>query len=136
MKAFFKELSIRTRNKLEVVNITHYVEDAVRESGIRDGICLVHAPHATAAIVANEYESGLVEDILTKIREEYPEDGRWKHNLIDYNAAAHLASAFIGASRIFPVRNGSLVRGTWQHILLIELDGPRTRRVVIEVLGE
>ena len=113
------------------------MERVVRESGVKNGFCLVFAPHATAAIIANEHERGLVNDILRKIREEFPLDGKWEHNRIDDTAAAHLASAFLGAGRIFPVKDGRLVRGTWQNIFLVELDGPRSiRRVVVEVMGE
>ncbi len=137
LKVYFKEITFSTQKRLQLVDITWEVERAVRESGIKNGICLVFAPHATAAIIANEHEEGLMRDILTKIEEEYPRDGRWLHNRIDDNAAAHLASAFIEAARVFPVKDGRLVRGTWQNIFLVELDGPRGyRRVVIEVMGE
>ena len=137
MRVYFKELTLSTERRLQLIDITSEVEKAVRESGVRDGICLVFAPHATAAIVANEHESGLMQDILRKIEEDFPRDGKWLHNRIDDNAAAHLASAFIEAARVFPVRGGRLVRGTWQNIFLVELDGPRSyRRVMIEILGE
>lgn len=137
MKVYFRELTFSTQRRLQLVDITSEVERAVRESGVRNGICLVFAPHATAAIIANEHESGLMQDILRKIEEDFPRDGKWLHNRIDDNAAAHLASAFIEAARVFPVKDGRLIRGTWQNIFLVELDGPRSyRRVVIEVLGE
>jgi len=137
MRVYFKEITLSTQRRLQLVDITHEVEKIVKESGIKNGICLVFAPHATAAIIANEHESGLMNDILTKIEEDYPRDGKWMHNRIDDNAAAHLASAFIEAARVFPVKDGRLIRGTWQNIFLVELDGPRSyRRVVVEVLGE
>jgi len=137
LKVYFKELSLRTSRRRELLDITYEVERAVAESGVENGMCLIFAPHATAAIVANEHESGLMRDILRKVDEEYPWDGRWEHNRIDDNASAHIASAFIGSARIFPVRGGRLIRGTWQNIFLVELDGPRSvRRVVIEVMGE
>lgn len=137
MKVFFKEITLRTSKRLELVDITYEVENAVRESNIKNGICLVFAPHATAAIIANEHERGLMLDILEKIQEEFPNNGKWRHNRIDDNAAAHIASAFLAAERIFPVKDNRLIRGTWQNIFLVELDGPRSyRRIVIEVLGE
>mgnify|MGYP000297661010 CR=1 FL=1 len=137
MKVYFKEITLSTQRRLQLVDITYEVEKIVKESGIKNGICLVFAPHATAAIIANEHESGLMNDILTKIEEDYPRDGKWMHNRIDDNAAAHLASAFIEAARVFPVKDGRLIRGTWQNIFLVELDGPRSyRRIVVEVLGE
>jgi len=137
LKVYFKEIIVSTKRNLELVDITREVEKCVSQSGIKNGMCLVYAPHATAAIIANEHESGLMDDILSKVREEYPKDGKWRHNIIDDNAAAHLASAFIASSRIFPVREGRLIRGTWQNIFLLELDGPRSyRRIIVEVMGE
>jgi secondary thiamine-phosphate synthase enzyme len=137
LKVYFKELAIRTQRRRELVDITYEVERAVAESGVTNGMCLVFAPHATAAVIANEHERGLVNDILRKFAEEFPDDGEWEHNRIDDNAAAHLASAFVGSARIFPVKEGRLVRGTWQNIFLVELDGPRaSRKVVVEVMGE
>lgn len=137
MKVYFKELAIRTQRRRELVDITYEVERAVAESGVTNGMCLVFAPHATAAVIANEHERGLVNDILRKFAQEFPDDGEWEHNRIDDNAAAHLASAFVGSARIFPVKEGRLVRGTWQNIFLVELDGPRaSRKVVVEVMGE
>ena len=136
MKVYLRELNFSTDSRYELVDITLEVEKIVKESGIKDGICLVFAPHATAAIIANEHEKGLISDILSKIQEEYPRDGRWLHNRIDDNAAAHIASALIGSARTFPVKGGHLIRGTWQNIFLVEMDGPRgRRRVVVEVIG-
>ncbi len=136
MKAYFKELVVNTSERFQVVNITRMVEEVVRESGVRNGICLVFAPHATAAIIANEYEPRIVADYIELVKQVFKPDYPWRHNSIDNNAHAHLASAIIGASRVFPVKEGRLVRGTWQEILLVELDGPRSRHVIVEVMGE
>jgi secondary thiamine-phosphate synthase enzyme len=137
MKVYFHEIYVSTSKRFELIDITEKVEEGVRMSGIKNGICLVFAPHATAAIVANEHERGLMEDILTKIKEFVEPDRRWNHNLIDDNAHAHIGSAIIGADRVFPVRNGELIRGNWQNIFLVELDGPRReRQVIVEVLGD
>ncbi|MHC1586090.1 MAG: secondary thiamine-phosphate synthase enzyme YjbQ [Candidatus Hecatellaceae archaeon] len=136
MKVYFSELSVQTRSRFDLVDITRQVEAAVSASQIRNGLCLVYAPHATAAIIANEHESGLLHDLLAKVRDLFPEGAGYRHDRIDDNAHAHLASAFIASSRIFPVRDGTLIRGTWQNIMLVEADGPRYRRVVVEVLGE
>lgn len=137
MKVFFKEFTVSTSKRFEVINITRMVEDAVRESGVSDGICMVFVPHATAAIIANEYEAGLVEDYVEVVKQLFKPGHSWRHNLVDNNAHAHLAASMIGPSRVFPVRRGRLVRGTWQEILLLELDGPRpSRRVIVEVMGE
>ena len=135
MKIHFETLDISTSKRIELVNITRQVEETVKKSGIKNGLCLVYAPHATAAIIANEDETGLKQDITKWLEENFPQNGKWKHNIIDDNAAAHLASAFISSYNIFPVKDGSLIRGTWQSIFLVEMDGPRRRRILIEVLG-
>ncbi len=131
-----KELTFSTRRHREVLDITDEVLDAVRESGIKNGILLVQLPHATAALVLNENESGLLQDLLNKLEDFAPMRGGYLHDRIDDNAHAHLKSAFIGSSRVLPVVNGRVVRGTWQNFLVIEQDGPRTRRLVILVMGE
>ena len=137
MKVHVETITLSTSRRFELVDITRKVEEIVRRSGVRNGMCLVFAPHATAAIVANEHEAGLVQDILEAIKEHFPPSKPWRHNIIDDNAHAHIASAFIGADRVFPVINGELVRGTWQNIFLVEMDGPRSvRRVVVTVMGE
>jgi secondary thiamine-phosphate synthase enzyme len=136
-RVFVKEIHLSTKERIELVDITNKVEEAVQESKIRNGICLVYAPHATAAIILNEHERGLLNDIVKKILEIAPPGANYLHNRIDNNAHAHVASSIIGSSATLPVVNGELVRGTWQNIFLVELDGPRaSRRIIVEVLGE
>jgi len=137
MKNFAKTLTVSTKEKYQLIDITRSVEQAVSESKVEEGLCLIHASHATAAIICNENESGLVSDILRKVKEIFPPGAGYLHDRIDDNASSHIASALIGASRAFPVQSGRLVRGTWQNIFLLELDGPRTRRIVnVHVIGE
>ncbi|MGB9631559.1 MAG: secondary thiamine-phosphate synthase enzyme YjbQ [Candidatus Methanodesulfokora sp.] len=135
MASYSEMITVRSKNRMEMIDITALVEASVRKSGISNGICLIHLPHATAALLANENESGLIRDIMRKIREDFVREG-WEHDKIDDNAYAHIASSFIGASRAFPVVSGKLMRGTWQNIMLVELDGPRERKVVITVVGD
>ena len=136
MKVFFEDISLSTKNRTELIDITRNVEEITRKSGIRNGLCLIHAVHSTVAIIVNENESGLRKDIVKKIQQDFPKGAGWLHDIVDDNADAHLASSFISPSRIFPVRDGRLVRGTWQNIFLLELDGPRTRRISVEAMGE
>ncbi len=136
MKVFFQDRDISTRNRTELVDITDMVEETVRKSGITSGICIVHSVHSTTAIIVNEHEAGLINDIIKKVQHDFPKGAGWLHDRVDDNADAHLASSYIGPTRIFPVRYGRLVRGTWQNIFLLELDGPRTRSIIIEVMGE
>lgn len=136
MKVFFDEIDVSTKSRTELVDISSYVEDHVRKSNIKNGFCLAYALHSTVAIIVNEHETGLIQDIINKVEKDFPKGIGWLHDRIDDNADAHLASTFIGPSRVFPVKDGRLVRGTWQNIFLLELDGPRTRKIVLEVLGE
>ena len=127
------EFNIRTRKKQEMVDVTGRLADLVKQSGISDGICLVYVPHATAAVVINENaDPNVCEDILEALANLIPE-GRWRHDRIDNNAAAHIQATLLGPSQAVPVRGGRLRLGTWQSVMLVELDGPRERSVIVEV---
>ncbi len=136
MKVFFDEIDVPTKSRTELVDISSYVEDHVRKSNIKNGFCLAYALHSTVAIIVNEHEKGLMQDIINKVEKDFPKGIGWLHDRVDNNADAHLASTFIGPSRIFPIKDGRLVKGTWQNIFVLELDGPRTRKIVLETLGE
>jgi secondary thiamine-phosphate synthase enzyme len=136
MKTWSKELSFSTRGQREVLDITEDVLDAVRESKIKNGLLVVQLPHATAALVLNEGEGGLEQDLLNKLEDFAPMRGGYQHDRIDDNAHAHLKSAFIGSSRVLPIIDGKVIRGTWQNFLVIEEDGPRNRSLVVFVMGE
>jgi len=136
LKVFFDEINVSTKSRKELIEISNYIEDHVRKSNIKNGFCLAYALHSTVAIIINEHEIGLMQDIINKIEKDFPKGIGWLHDRVDDNADAHLASTFIGPSRIFPIKDGRLVRGTWQNIFLLELDGPRNRRIVLEALGE
>ena len=136
MKTWFKELGFSTRRQREIVDVTDKVLDAVQESGIRNGLLVVQLPHATASLVLNESESGLKQDLLNKLDDFAPVRGDYQHDSIDDNAHAHLKAAFIGSSRVLPIMDGRVVRGTWQNFLVIEQDGPRTRRLTVFLMGE
>lgn len=119
------------------MDITPQVMSLVENAGIKNGICIISVPHATAAVIANEHESGLMQDVLAKIEDVFPVSRSYRHNAIDDNADAHLAAAFLGHSRTFPIVDGRLVRGTWQNVFVVELDGPRSRREVwLQIIGE
>ncbi len=137
MKVYSRELRYSTKKSLELIDITRDVERVVEESRIESGMCMVFAPHATAAVMANEAEPGLMQDVIKKVSELFPRGAGYLHDRIDDNAHAHLASSIIGSARVFPVSAGRLVRGTWQNIFLVELDGPRsTRRLVVTIIGD
>ncbi len=132
-----KTITLSSTTRRELIDITQEVQEFVRTQHVTNGLCLISAPHATAAIIANENERGLKHDLLAKIEELFPESGRYAHNAIDDNADAHVAASFLGHSRAFAISKGRLVQGTWQNIFLVELDGPRSRREVhLQVIGE
>jgi secondary thiamine-phosphate synthase enzyme len=135
LKVRFHEITLSTKERLDLVDITEQVSSFVRECKMEYGICVINSLHSTTAIIVNEHESGLAKDILRKVREEFPKRAGWQHDRVDDNADAHLASIFLGHSKTVPIRDGKLVRGAWQNIFLLELDGPRTRRVIFEAIG-
>lgn len=124
-------IEIATTRGCEVADITPQVQRAVRESGVIDGICLVYTFHTTTALIVNEAESGLLMDIIDKIKEIVPAEG-YKHG---ENGPAHLQASILGNSVVLPVENSMPILGTWQRILFVELDGPRRRRVGVKVIG-
>ena len=136
MKIFTREFTVTSRRRREVINITDHVETAVRESGVRNGLVLVFLPHATAGLFANEDEPGIRKDYEGLFERLVPENGDYEHNKIDNNADAHLLASLFKQFFVLPVIDGRIMRGTWQEILLADFDGPRTRRVVVLVLGE
>jgi len=137
LKTAFSEIKISTDERRQLVDVTKCVEKVVGDSGVENGICLIHSLHSTTAIIINEHESGLMDDILRKISADYPHRAGWHHDRVDDNADSHLASVFTGSSKVIPVKAKRLVLGTWQNIFFLELDGPRANRtVIVEVLGE
>ncbi|MEM0370589.1 MAG: secondary thiamine-phosphate synthase enzyme YjbQ [Pyrobaculum sp.] len=137
MKVYVEEFYISTRQREEIVVITERVEKAVEKSGVKNGVALIYVPHATAILTANENEARLREDILSKLKSLFPRGAGYRHDEIDDNANAHLANIFVGFHLVMPIVGGRLLRGTWQDVMLIEMDGPRSKRgVVVVVLGE
>jgi secondary thiamine-phosphate synthase enzyme len=137
MKTESKRLTIETRGRDEVRNITDEVARAVRQSGVDTGLATVFVPHSTAAITTIEFEPGAVADLVQSIRRLIPEDPGYRHNRIDDNAHSHLRAALVGPSLAVPVISGELVLGTWQQIVLIDFDtGPRQRTVCLQIIGD
>jgi len=129
-----QKISFPTHSKLEIIDITADVEKIISSFGLFDGLCLVFCPHATSALYVNENESGLKEDILNFLQKLVP-FGDYRHNMIDDNAQAHILSSLIGTSLTLPVQGGKILRGRWQNIFFVELDGPRSmREVIVEIV--
>lgn len=124
-------LSIKTSRRVEIIDITGLVERSLEKDS---DLAVIYSPHTTTAIVINEAESGLLEDILDFMERLIPYGKGYRHDRIDSNADAHLKASILGNSVVVPVENGKLMLGTWQRILFIEFDGPRSRRVIVKVV--
>jgi secondary thiamine-phosphate synthase enzyme len=131
-----KELHVSTRSRTEMVGITGQVATAVREAGVREGDVVVFCPHTTAAITINENaDPSVVHDILWALDEILPRaNPGFRHD--EGNSDAHVKSSLVGASEQILIQDGSLVLGTWQAVYFCEFDGPRSRRVMVQVRGE
>jgi secondary thiamine-phosphate synthase enzyme len=121
---------VSTTDRLDVVDITEEVEDRV-PTDIGDGICTVFVQHTTAGVVVNEAEQRLLGDIKSYLQELVPDADGYAHDALDGNADSHLRTLLLDESVSVPVREGSLALGTWQSVLLIDCDGPRTRSVTV-----
>lgn len=117
------------------VDITARIKQIVRESGIEEGLCVVYCPHTTAAITINENaDPDVVRDLKLALADIFPDRRDFRH--AEGNSAAHLKSSVIGASEAIPVTDGAMTLGTWQGIYFCEFDGPRRRKVCVQVVGE
>ena len=129
--------SISTSQAKQCLDITERVREIVRKSGVKSGLCQVMVLHATAAIAINENDDpNIGVDLLTALDRAIPDHAGWLHDRIDNNAQAHIKAAILGPSELIPVADGDLLLGTWQGLMLIELDGPRsTRRVAVSLIS-
>jgi secondary thiamine-phosphate synthase enzyme len=127
-------VDIRTTTRTELIDITDRVRALVKESGIKDGICVITTRHTTGGIIVNENERGLRADILDLLEALVPENKKYAHNSIDDNADAHLRAVLLGISETIPIEDGHLVLGTWQSLFFVELDGPRNRTVHVKII--
>jgi secondary thiamine-phosphate synthase enzyme len=124
-------LSISTRDRSEMVDITSQVEGELRRSGLEDGVCFIYVPHTTAGITINENADPSVKaDIQATLNRLVPWEGPYSH--LEGNSAAHIKSTLVGNSVMVLVESGRLKLGTWQGIFLCEFDGPRSRKVHIK----
>ncbi len=129
-------LRIRTTKRTSIVNITPYIREILKRSGVREGLCLVYVPHTTASVFINEgADPDVLKDIVYTLEKLIPwEDPSYEH--AEGNSAAHIKSAIIGNSRIVPISEGNLLLGTWESVFLAEFDGPRERKVVVKIFPD
>jgi secondary thiamine-phosphate synthase enzyme len=138
MKTHRKELWLDIPERRQLVNITPQVEEALRESGIREGLCLVNAMHISASVFINDDEPGLHADFekwLEKLAPEKPHS-QYAHNRGEDNADAHLKRTLMGREVVVAVTGGRLDFGPWEQVFYGEFDGMRRKRVLIKIIGE
>jgi len=138
MKSYRKELVIHTPSRRAFINITLSVEQCLKESGIKEGLCLVNAMNITASVFINDDEPGLHQDFerwLEKLAPEKPYS-QYAHNGYEDNADAHLKRTIMGREVVVAVTGGKLDFGTWEQIFYGEFDGKRDKRVLIKIIGE
>ncbi len=134
-----RELPLQTRGGYDVQDITDSIVMAVRESKLQNGIVTVFCPGSTGGLTTIEYESGVVADLKQVLNEITPPDRPYRHHLRwgDDNGHSHIRAALIGPSLTIPFVNGALTLGTWQQVVFCDFDTrPRSRRLVVQVLGE
>ena len=122
-------LDVSTSQSIQIIDISDRIEQRLPDD--LTGLCTVFVPHTTAGITVNENEAGLLADIEASLERLVPAGAAYEHNAIDDNATAHLRSMLVGPEVTLPVVEGKLDLGTWQSVLFVEGDGPRSRRVTV-----
>jgi len=138
MKSFRKELYFEIPSRRGFVNITPQVDACLRESGIREGLCLVNSMHITSSVFINDDESGLHHDFEVWLEKLAPHEPvkSYRHNGFEDNADAHLKRQVMGREVVIAVTEGKLDFGTWEQIFYGEFDGRRRKRVLVKIIGE
>ena len=136
MKIFEQTININTRQRNDMIDITSRVQSLVNESGIKNGDAIIYCPHTTAGVTINENaDPSVIHDVLLTLEELVPQHRRgYRHN--EGNSDSHVKSSIIGCSEQVPISNNSLALGTWQGIFFCELDGPRSRKVLVQLKGQ
>ncbi len=129
-----QEFSVRTRARVELIDITGEVKAAIRKENVRSGICLVFCPHTTAGITVQENaDPDVTADLVKELNKIVPFDDDYHH--AEGNSAAHIKSSLVGCSKSFILDEGKLLLGTWQAVYFCEFDGPRNRQVMVKCCG-
>lgn len=138
MKSYTQYLAFNTKNRQEFINITSSVEEALKKSGIKEGLCLVNAMHITASVFINDNEDGLHQDFSLWLEKLAPYGlDKYKHNLSgEDNGDAHLKRTIMGREVVIAITESRLDFGPWEQIFYAEFDGKRKKRVLIKIIGE
>jgi secondary thiamine-phosphate synthase enzyme len=129
-----KSIEVRTNSQKQFVNVTSEVQNAVRESGVENGICVVYVPHTTAGVTINEAaDPSVAKDIQNTLTALVPRRGNYSHG--EGNSDAHIQTSVVGPSVTLIVEGGRVVLGTWQGIFFCEFDGPRRRTFLVQTIA-
>jgi len=141
LQMYLETIIYKTRERLELINITRDLNDLIRKRGLKAGLVVVQSLHTTTAVFINEFQQALVDDMKAALEKIIGRLDYWRHNdprlseCDRKNADSHLRAMLLGHTLSLPVREGALALGTWQSIILAELDGPRERAVHVQVFG-
>ena len=136
MKIVSDSFSLKTKAHIELKNISSQVGEVLKRADLKNGTLTVYTKHTTSGIIINEDERGLVDDMVEYMKKIVPRGAGYKHDRIDSNAHSHVQATLVPCSVTIPFTNGSLDLGTWQSIFFFEFDGPRSRNVLIKLIGE
>ena len=128
-----KEISVQSHTREELIKLDSQLQEAVQESGIHNGVCLVYVPHTTAGVTINEgTDPAVAADIVARLADLVPREAGYTH--AEGNADSHIKAALVGASVTLFIDSGRLILGTWQSVFFCEFDGPRRRRALVKVI--
>jgi len=138
MKSLTRELWFETRKRYEFIDITSQVEEALRDSGVREGLLLVNAMHITASVFINDAEAGLHKDFIDWLEKVAPHEpvSSYRHKVGEDNADAHIKRQIFGREVVVAITEGRLHFGPWERIFYGEFDGRRRKRVLVKIIGE
>ncbi len=138
MHSLTREITLNIPKRRAVVSIHHQVEELIRESGVKDGLCLVNAMHITASVFINDNEPGLHHDYEVWLEKLAPHEpvAQYRHNGYEDNADAHMKRQVMGREVVVAITDGKLHLGPWEHIFYYEFDGRRAKRVLVKIIGE
>jgi len=129
-----KEIKLSTSERNELVDITEEIKSIIKQTKVKEGICIIYCPHTTAAITINESADPDVQrDIIVNLSKIIPENGEYHHS--EGNSDSHIKSSLIGASETLIIKDNDIILGTWQKIYFSEFDGPRKRKVILKILA-
>ena len=129
----FEKISIKTNDRVEFVDITSKIQNAVKKTGVDSGLVMIHIPHTTAAVTINENaDPDVAADIKKEVNKIIPFDDNYAH--LEGNSAAHIKSSLFGVDQTVIIKNKKLLLGTWQGIYFCEFDGPRSRNIYLKII--